>query len=158
MHFSTREAFELSLLLETHDIDPLTAYCRGCGQAEGHILAHRLECFRAPNIVAFSHRRAAQRLEQSVEQARRLRKSMQRRQTTDDWDEALLRIQFTDIQDPSKWVDDRVIEGSGNVFADLDLPEAARALDEFRRFGSKDFARLRAEIMAGFDDNPDLPA
>lgn len=134
MHRSTlQEALELSLLLADHDIDPLTSYCRACGQAMGHILAHRLQCFRAPNIVAFSHRRAAQRLEQSVEAHRNQRlverMAAARRNLLDEtprltqaaFDDAIMRIQqerlfytdddlppiqFTDVQDHTAWLPD----------------------------------------------------
>lgn len=109
VHRSTlQEALELSLLLADHDIDPLTSYCRDCGQAMGHILAHSLRCFRAPNIVAFSHRRAAQRLEQSIEAHRSQRRSIAERldaahklMMLDEAPDSL--IDFSVLQDPDSW-------------------------------------------------------
>lgn len=69
---SLHDQLTLSLLLEDHDFDPLTGFCRACGQAQGHILANRVECFGGGNVVAMSHRRYAARLEQKFGHGRYL--------------------------------------------------------------------------------------
>lgn len=52
---------------------------------------------------------------------------------------------------------DAVFVGSGNVFRDLDLEEAAKALDEFRAKGGRNWREFAAELELT-RPTPDDPA